>query len=203
MLFCFCIHFEFQFGIMYCATPPQDGHWLLASYHLLKLYPPPTQNKLLCFARQLPTNGNDIFKPKGMRTYFWFEKNLRQLFFFFSFLFHIWLMFLSRTKFCHADLEQHAILLKKVEVFRTKLLRSSFFSGEKIGTILSRRSRISRTSRAPSRLSRPRPIDCDAGPKQTMNTFPVFGQFFFRTSSKKVFSKGPPSSPDLHPKRSP
>ena len=150
---------------------------------MLKLYPPPTQNKLLFFARQLPTNRNDILKPKGMRTYFWFEKNLRQIFFFFSFLFHIWLMFLSRTKFCHADLEQQAILLKKVEVFRTKLLRSSFFSGEKNGTILSRRSRISRTSRAPSRLIRPRLIDCDIGRDRQMKTFPGFiGQFVFRTS---------------------
>ena len=78
------------------------------------------------------------------------------------------------------------------------------FSGEKIaGTILSRRSRLSRTSRASSRLSRPRSIDCDAGPKRTVETFPTFGQFIFRTFVKKVFSKGPASSDDRHPKRSP
>ncbi len=41
--------------------------------------------------------------------------------------------------------------------------------------ILSRRSRLSRTSRAPSRLIWPRPIDCDARPQQTVKTFPVFG----------------------------
>ena len=43
--------------------------------------------------------------------------------------------------------------------------------------------------RAPSRLSRPRPIDCDAGLKQTVKIFPFFlfqhrKQFFF------VFSQG-------------
>jgi len=43
--------------------------------------------------------------------------------------------------------------------------------------------------RASSRLSRPRPIDCDAGPKQTVKIFAVFGQFFFRTSSKKSVFK--------------
>ena len=57
------------------------------------------------------------------------------------------------------------------------------FSGEKIGTILSRRSRLSRTSRAPSRLSRPRPIDCDAGhDRQTM-----FSRFFEEEKHKKFF----------------
>ena len=83
-------------------------------------------------------------------------------------------------RFCHADVdsrEQQAILLKKVETFSPKL-RFSCFSGEKIGTILSRRSRLSRTSRAPSRLSRPRPIDCDREPEQTVKTFvPVLWGF--------------------------
>jgi len=55
-----------------------------------------------------------------------------------------------------------AILLKKVENFSPKL-HFPYFFGEKIGTILSRRSRLSRTSRAPSRLIRPRLIDCDGG----------------------------------------
>jgi hypothetical protein len=90
-------------------------------------------------------------------------------------------------RFCHADVdsrEQQAILLKKVETFSPKL-RFSCFSGEKIGTILSRRSRLSRTSRAPSRLIRPRLVDCDADHDRQMKTFPVFGQLFFRTSPKK------------------
>ena len=61
------------------------------------------------------------------------------------------------------------------------------FFGRKVWrTILSRRSsRLSRTSRAPSRLSRPRPIDCDREPEQTVKNYPVFGQFCFRTSSTK------------------
>ena len=107
-------------------------------------------------------------------------------------------------KFCHADVdsrEQQAILLKKAENFRPKL-RFSCSSGDNFGTILSRRSRLSRTSRAPSRLSRPRPIDCDAGPEQTVKIFPFFC-FNIRTSPKKVFSKGPASSPDLHPQKKP
>ena len=58
------------------------------------------------------------------------------------------------------------------------------FFRRKIGTILSRRSRLSRTSRAPSRLSRPRPIDCDAGPKRTVKIFPVFGHSFFEHRQK-------------------
>ena len=59
--------------------------------------------------------------------------------------------------------------------------------------------------RASSRLSRLRPIDCDAGPKQTVKIFAVFGQFLFRTSSKKtsVFRRSGIYSCDLHPKRSP
>ena len=41
--------------------------------------------------------------------------------------------------------------------------------------ILSRRFRLSRTSKARSRLIRPRPIDCDRGPEQTVKIFPVLG----------------------------
>jgi len=81
------------------------------------------------------------------------------------FLLLLWL-FLSEI-FCHADVdsrEQQAILLKKVKkIGQNSKLRFSCFSGEKIGTILSRRSRLSRTSRAPSQLIRPRPIDCEGG----------------------------------------
>jgi len=92
-------------------------------------------------------------------------------------------------KICHADLdsrEQQAILLKIAEKFRPKL-RFFLFSGENFGTILSHRSRLSRTSRAPSRLIRPRPIDCDAGPQQTVKIFPRFwGSNFVK---KKFFQK--------------
>ena len=77
-----------------------------------------------------------------------------------------------------------------------KKMAFSVFSAK----ILSRRSRLLRRSRAPSRLIRPRPIYCDAGPKQTVENFPVLGG---RNRQKKVFSKGPASSGDLHPKRSP
>ena len=66
--------------------------------------------------------------------------------------------------------------------------------------ILSRRSRLSRWSRAPSRLIRPRPIDWDFGPKQRVKIFPGFG---FELCQKKGFLKGPRSNPDLHPKRCP
>ena len=40
--------------------------------------------------------------------------------------------------------------------------------------------------RAPSRLIRPRPIDCDRGPKQRVKIFPVFGSNFVK---KKFFQK--------------
>ena len=77
-------------------------------------------------------------------------------------------------------------------------LRFSCFSGKQFGTILSCRSRLSRTSRAPSRLRRPRPIGCDGGPKQTVQIFLFWGVKIV----KKRFSKSPLSSCDLHPKRS-
>jgi hypothetical protein len=64
-------------------------------------------------------------------------------------------------------------------------LRFSCFSGEDFGTILSRRSRLSRTSRAPSRLIRPRPIDCDARHDRQTKSFPVFDQLFFLNIAKK------------------
>ena len=81
-------------------------------------------------------------------------------------------------------------------IFFWKFWRFTVFAAK----ILSRRSRLSRWSRAPSRLIRPLPIDCDRGPKQRVNIFPVFG---FELCQKKVFSEGPRSNPDLHPKRSP
>ena len=56
-------------------------------------------------------------------------------------------------------------------IFFWKFWRFTVFAAK----ILSRRSRLSRWSRAPSRLIRPRPIDCDRGPKQRVKIFPVFG----------------------------
>ena len=66
--------------------------------------------------------------------------------------------------------------------FLLKILAFSVFAAK----ILSRRSRLSRWSRAPSRLIRPRPIDCDRGPKQRVKIFPVFG---FELCQKKFFQK--------------
>ena len=174
-----------------CLYMPQDGHGL-ASFAVIPppkklVFPPPKKFKF------------PIENPKrDMRTPT-FEKQISDPFFF-LFLFRLFLSaILSRRCRLSRTTSDPA---QKVENIRPKL-RFSCFSGENFGTILSRRSRLSRTSRAPSRLSRPRPIDCDAGPKRTVKIFPVFGQFIFRTSSKKVFSKGPASSGDLHPKRSP
>ena len=123
-----------------------------------------------------------------------FENNLRSKFFvllFWLFLSKILSRRLSRTTSNPA--QKSGKIQAKIAFLMV--------AGENFGTILSRRSRLSRTSLAPSRLSRPRPIYCDARPKRTVKIFPVFGQFIFRT--KKVFSKGPASSDDLHPKRSP
>ena len=97
-------------------------------------------------------------------------------------------------KFCHAVVEsreQQAILLKKWKQSGQNCV-FPVFSGGNCGTILSRRSRLSRTSRAPSRLSRPRPIDCHAGPKRTVKTFPGLANSCFEHRRKKsLFSTGP------------
>ena len=121
------------------------------------------------------------WKFQGMRTLFW-RKILRPKYF--SLLFRLFLSeILSRRCWLLRTTSDPAQNSGK---FRPKL-RFFCFSGEKISTILSRRSRFSRTSRAPSQFSRPRLIDCDAGPEQTVKILPVFGQFFFRTSSKFLF----------------
>ena len=129
---------------------PHDGH-LLASF---KIIPPKVRvSRQKChFLIILILHG-------WMRTRI-FENNLRHNFCFFFFGCFC-------RKFCHADLdsrEQQAILLKKVEYFRPKL-RFFCFSGEIISNIchmiLSRRSRFSRTTSGPTRLIRPRPIDCE------------------------------------------
>ena len=64
-------------------------------------------------------------------------------------------------------------------------LRFFCFSSENFGTILSRRSRISRTSRAPSQLSRPRPIDCDREPWTDGEDFPGFWPILFSNIVKE------------------
>ena len=79
--------------------------------------------------------------------------------------------------------------------FLLKILAFSVFAAK----ILSRRSRLSRWSRAPFRLIRPRPIDCDGGhDRQTM-----ISRFFEEENhKKKVVFSCPPSNPtDLHPKK--
>ena len=148
-------HLFFNITNAFCAKKrvghaciPQDGH-CLASFEVT---PPLPQKVSFSAAKQ---NENSPLKTGCARPLL--KKKIRPIF---SFCFGCFCW-----RFCHADVdsrEQQAILLKKVEKIRPKL-RFSCFSGENFGTILSRRSRLSRTSRAPSRLSRPRPIDCDVG----------------------------------------
>ena len=68
--------------------------------------------------------------------------------------------------------------------------RFSCFSGKRIGTISSRRSRLSRTSRDPSKLIRPRLINCDRGRDRQV-------QILFSNITKKRFFSFPLSSPLL------
>ena len=63
------------------------------------------------------------------------------------------------------------------------------FSGTILGTILSRRSRLSRTSRAHSQLIRPRPTDCDRGSELTVTTFPFFAHFWFEHCQKRFLCR--------------
>jgi len=150
---------------------PKDGHWL-ASFEVI---PPPPKKKLV-FPR--PKNENSPLKTGCARpllsAHFW-KKNIRPIFFCFFFGCFC-------RKISHADVdsrEPQAILLKKVKN-QAKIAFFLFFGRKVWRTILSRRSsRLSRTSRAPSRLSRPRPIDCDREPEQTVKNYPVFGQLFF------------------------
>jgi len=61
----------------------------------------------------------------------------------------------------------------------------AFFSKQ-----LSCRPRLSRTAIDPSRLTRPRPIDCDRGSEQPVKTFLIFAHFLFEhaTSPKRISS---------------
>ena len=122
-----------------CVYMPQDaGHWL-ANFEVIPNPYPPSPQKLV-----FPRPKKEHFKGCARR----FRKKSQ---IYFS-LFYLLAAFCR--KYCHADLDsckQQAILLKKIENFRPKLRLC--FSGENFGTILSRRSRLSRTSRAASRLS--------------------------------------------------
>ena len=53
--------------------------------------------------------------------------------------------------------------------------------------ILSRRSRLLRTTRGSTRLIRPRPIDCDSGCDRQMNSFLGFAHGLVSTSPKQSF----------------
>ena len=75
--------------------------------------------------------------------------------------------------------------------------------------ILSRRSRLSRTSNDSIRLIRPRPIDCDNRVSEDpVKIFPIIflPNFWFEHRQKKVFVSDPRSNSHtlpLHPRRSP
>ena len=148
---------------------PQDGHWL-ASFEVIP--GPPKASFSAAKKMKIPHCRRDARAA--------FEKKISETQFDFFFFFGCFLSeILSRRCRLSRTTSDPA---QKVEKIRPKS-RFSCFSGEFFGTILSRRSRLSRTSRAPYRVSRPRPTDCDREPKQTVQNFPFFGQFFFRPSS--------------------
>ena len=140
-----------------CLYMPNDGHWL-ASFEVLP--PPPKKGK---FFRGQKNLNSPVGSENMMRTPTFEKKNLRPKKSFSSFF------GCFCRKLFHADVdscEQQAILLKKWKFSGQNCVFPARFFRRKIGTILSRRSRLSRASRAPSRLNRPRPIDCGAGPKR-------------------------------------
>ncbi len=150
--------------------------WSLASQFWS--YPPPNVSFSAAKKMKIPQHWK-----RDARATLTFEKKISETQ---HFLFCFFGCFCRR--FRHADVDsraQQAIPLKTVENFSPKL-RFSCFSCEKCGTILSRRSRLS--SRAPSRLIRPRLIDCDGGPKQTMKTSRFLANSVFEHRiQKKVF----------------
>ena len=83
----------------------------------------------------------------------------------------------------------HWKLLFLIQFFVWKFWRFLLFFGENFVT---RCSRLSRRSRAPSRVIRPRLIDCDRGPEQTVKSFPAWG--FEHRQKVEVFSKDPPAT---------
>ena len=124
------------------ACMPQDGHWLANSFISEVVTAPPTNVGFSAAAKKMKIP----HIKNGMRTPT-FEEKISDPIFLFSFFGYFC------RKFCHADLdsarEQQAILLKNVEKHQAKIAFSCL-SGETFGTILSRLSRLARTSRAPS-----------------------------------------------------
>ena len=110
------------------------------------------------------------------------KKNLRPKFFFSSFL----AVFVGNSVTPISTLANNKrSRSKKGEISGQNCVFSVFSLGEKFG-----RSRISRTSGAPSRLFRPRPIDCARESEHTVKIFPrLFGQFFFEHRQKIRFFK--------------
>ena len=74
---------------------------------------------------------------------------------------------------------------------KTVVPNPNFFLKILAFSVLSRRFRLSRRSRASSRLIRLRPIGCDRGSEQPVKTFTVSGRFFVRTLSKTFFHRIP------------
>ena len=64
--------------------------------------------------------------------------------------------------------------------------QTAFFSAN----FFSIQYRLSRTTSDPSRLIRPRPIDCDRVSEQPVNNYPGFAHFFVRASPKKGYFIG-------------
>ena len=69
--------------------------------------------------------------------------------------------------------------------FWSKTLAFSVFLAKNLSRRSSRLSGLARTSRAPSRLIRPRPIDCDREPEQTEKIFNRQNKYFLNGSSSR------------------
>ena len=64
--------------------------------------------------------------------------------------------------------------------------------------VLSLHPRVLQTTRHPSRLIRPSPINCDKVSEQPVKIFPFVAHFFVRASQNKMFIGYPIYSVDLH-----
>ena len=80
------------------------------------------------------------------------------------------------------------VVLAAAGNFRPKF-RFFVFSGKKLVTTLSRRSRLSQLTSGPTQLIRLRPIDCDKVPEQAVKNFLVFAHLFSSTAKKRFFKK--------------
>jgi len=136
--------------------------------------------KIAHWKRDARSRARPLLKITGVRTPT-FEKEISDPFF----CYYLFWFFLSEIMSSRCRLSRTTSnFAQKVINFRPNL-RFSYFSGEKFGKILSRRSRLSRTSRAPSRLIRlvPDRLRCRARPSD--EDFPGFGQLPFWTAPKK------------------